>query len=162
MPAYVTLLGIGHLRPAPGTWGSLAAVALAFVLHIIGGPVLLGALLVAVIVTAPRAIAAYQAAGAGHDPSEVVIDEVAGQWLALLPVSIGAWHAGAAPEALWPGWITAFVAFRLFDIWKPWLVGRADAKDTAWGVVEDDLWAGLFAAVVTVALAAFSHGVLMR
>lgn len=158
---FTTLAGIGYLRPAPGTWGSLAAVVLAFGLHLLGGPLALAIALALVTAAAAPAIARHTRGG-DADPSEVVIDEVAGQWLALLPVSVGAWQAGAPPEALYPGWIAAFVLFRLFDIWKPWLVGRADARGTAWGVVEDDLWAGLFAGLCTVALAAFSHGVLMR
>ncbi|PIE10415.1 MAG: phosphatidylglycerophosphatase A [Rhodobacterales bacterium] len=160
--AFTTMLGIGHLRPAPGTWGSVAAVLIAYGLHIVVGPVGIAIALAVTIAFSPRAIAAHINATGHKDPSEVVIDEAAGQWLALLPVSIGAWHVGAPAMALWPGWVSAFVLFRLFDIWKPWLVGRADAKGTAWGVLEDDLWAGLFAALGTVALAALSHGVLMR
>lgn len=159
---FTTLFGVGHLRPAPGTWGSLAAVALAFGLHLLGGPLLLILAFALVTAAASPAIRAHIAGGSDSDPPEVVIDEVAGQWLALIPVSIGAWHAGAPPEALYPGWIAAFLLFRLFDIWKPGPVGRADAKGTPWGVVEDDLWAGLFAGIGTMALAAFSHGVLMR
>jgi hypothetical protein len=54
-----------------------------------------------------------------HDPSWVVIDELAGQWIALLPVAIGAEASGAAPSDLWPGWLAAFLLFRLFDVWKP-------------------------------------------
>lgn len=157
----VTLFGIGHLRPAPGTWGSLAALAAGFGLHLLGGPWAIAVVFALVLLAAPRAVGAYIADRGTKDPSEVVVDEALGQWIALFPVSVGAWHAGVGPAALYPGWISAFVLFRLFDIWKPWLVGRADAKGTAWGVIEDDLWAGLFAALGTLALAAFSHMVLM-
>jgi phosphatidylglycerophosphatase A len=98
-----------------------------------------------------------------HDPSEIVIDEVAGQWIALLPVSGGLWFAGVDPWLFpYPGWVTAFLMFRLFDIWKPGPVGWADRKSTALGVLLDDVIAGLMAAVVVLAAAAFSHGVLMQ
>ena len=63
-------------------------------------------------------------------------------------------------EALWPGWISAFVLFRLFDIWKPGPVGWADRKSGPLGVMLDDIIAGLMAALGTAALAGFSHGVL--
>lgn len=155
-----TFFGIGHLRPAPGTWGSLAALPVALALHLLGGPFLLLVALGLVIFAGHWAIRMETAGKDNHDPSEIVIDEVAGQWVALLPVSFGAWHVGAAVTALWPGWVAAFVLFRLFDIWKPWLVGRADQRGDAWGVIEDDLWAGLFAAAVTILLAGLSHGVL--
>ncbi|EDM70914.1 phosphatidylglycerophosphatase, putative [Roseobacter sp. AzwK-3b] len=91
-----------------------------------------------------------------------MVDEVAGQWLAFWPVSIGAAHVGADLTALWPGWIAAFVLFRLFDIWKPGPVGWADRRGDALGVMLDDIIAGVLAAVGVVALAALSHGVLMR
>jgi phosphatidylglycerophosphatase A len=53
-----------------------------------------------------------------------------------------------------------FLLFRLFDIWKPWLVGRADRRGDAAGVMLDDLWAGLFAGIGSVVLAGVYHGVL--
>lgn len=98
---------------------------------------------------------------ADPDPSEIVIDEVAGMWLALWPVSIGAMMQGVAVTALWPGWVVAFVAFRAFDILKPGPVGWADRLHTPLGVMLDDVIAGAFAAVVVIALAALAHGVLM-
>ena len=72
------------------------------------------------------------------DPSFVVIDEVAGQWIALLP-------AGLDPVLF----VAGFLAFRLFDIWKPWPVSWAD-RDVpgALGVMLDDLIAGAYAAAV--------------
>ena len=71
---------------------------------------------------------------------------------------------GDGRRACWrsiPAGSAAFVLFRLFDIWKPWLVGRADARGDAWGVMLDDLWAGLFAGIGTLVLAGLSHGLLM-
>lgn len=155
-----TFFGVGYLRPAPGTWGSLAALPVAALLHVAGGPVLLGLGVIAAFALGWWATARETAGKADPDPSEIVIDEVAGQWLALLPVSIGAAHAGAAMTALWPGWVTAFVLFRLFDIWKPGPIGWADRRGDALGVMLDDILAGLAAAIGVMAFAALSHGVL--
>ncbi|WP_010139534.1 phosphatidylglycerophosphatase A family protein [Oceanicola sp. S124] len=156
-----TVGGTGYLKPASGTWGSAAGLALAVLLHWLGGPLLLAVALVVVWVAGLWAVKAETAGKTDHDPSEIVVDEVVGIFVAFLPVSLGAAHVGAPLSALWPGWVTAFLAFRLFDIWKPWLVGRADRRNDALGVMLDDLIAGVFAAVVVVALAALSHLVLM-
>lgn len=160
--AIVTFGGVGYLRPAPGTWGSLAAVALAVLTYELGWVLLvpLGAVLATILGfwAIPRAIAGSQ----DQDPSEIVIDEVAGQWLALCFTLLPLWWHGV--EGLlfgaWPGWVMPFVLFRLFDIWKPWLVGRADRRGDAAGVMIDDLWAGLFAGIVSVIMAGLYHGVL--
>lgn len=160
MHLIATVGGIGNLRPAPGTWGSLAALPVALVLIWLLGPWgLIAALVVVIALGFPATTAEIAASGEG-DPSHVVIDEVAGQWVALLPVAIGAAHAGVAPTALWPGWVAAFLLFRLFDIWKPGPVGWADRKGGAVGVMLDDLIAGLFAAAGVMILAFLSHGVL--
>jgi phosphatidylglycerophosphatase A len=97
----------------------------------------------------------------GEDPSEIVIDEVAGQWLALLFPAV-AFYFGPGKDGFlpWPAWVGAFVMFRLFDIWKPWLVGRADARHDAAGVMLDDLWAGLFAGVAVIIGGVVYHVVL--
>jgi phosphatidylglycerophosphatase A len=65
-----------------------------------------------------------------------------------------------ALTVLWPGWVTAFLAFRLFDIWKPGPIGWADRRGDALGVMLDDILAGLAAALCVMAGAAISHGVL--
>ena len=150
-------LGAGFLRPAPGTWGSLVAVIAAFPLHQIGGPYALGAAALLFYFAGVEAVKAETADAEDHDPSWIVIDEVVGQWIALVPVSAGAVVAGVPLHALWPGLVTAFVLFRLFDIWKPWLVGRADRRNDATGVMLDDVWAGVFAGVAVLALAALAH-----
>jgi len=155
-----TFFHIGHLRPAPGTWGSLAALPCAWALHSAGGPLLLGLGVIVAFTLGTWATALETRGKEDHGPSEIVIDEVAGQWLAFLPVSIGAAHAGVALTALWPGWVTAFLAFRLFDIWKPGPIGWADRRGDALGVMLDDILAGLAAALCVMAGAAISHGVL--
>ncbi len=108
------------------------------------------------------AVPRYLRRTGGQDPAEVVIDEVAGQLLALSFTFVPLWRHGVEDLALaaWPGWLVPFLLFRLFDIWKPWLVGRADRRGDAAGVMLDDLWAGLFAGLAAVALAGLYHGMI--
>ena len=152
---------VGYLRPGPGTWGSLAALPAAWLLHALGGVWLL---IIAGLVLFAAGHAATKKLIAGatdHDPSWIVVDEVMGMWLALLPVSYGATAMGIDVLRLWPGILSAFVFFRLFDIWKPWLVGRADREGGVRGVMLDDLWAGLFAGIAIVIAAGIAHGLLI-
>ncbi|MGX9354171.1 phosphatidylglycerophosphatase A family protein [Roseobacteraceae bacterium S113] len=151
----------GHLRPAPGTWGSLAALPFAWIIHLTAGPLGLAVATALVFVAGLWATARETRGKDDHDPSEIVVDEVVGQWLALLPVSYGAWMMGSDPLRLYPGIIAAFVLFRLFDIWKPGPVGWADRRGDAMGVMLDDVIAGVLAAFGVAALAALAHGVLM-
>ncbi len=156
--------GVGLLKPAPGTWGSLAAILLAAAINLyFGFPAM-------VLATAVATLAGFWsvrrelALRGGEDPSEFVIDEVAGQWLAFLFAAAGFWSRGWEGLLPWPAYVAPFLFFRLFDIWKPWLVGRADRRHDADGVMLDDLWAGLFAGIATVLAAAAYHipMVLMR
>lgn len=152
--------GVGYLRPAPGTWGSLAALPLAYGILLLGGFWLLLIATVAALALGWYATAEVTRDG-DHDPSWVVVDELVGQWIALFPVGYGAGMMGVEFWRLWPGWVAGFVLFRLFDIWKPWLVGRMDARGDAGGVMLDDVVAGIMAAVVSILLAGLAHGVLM-
>ena len=161
MRLIATFFYVGLLRPAPGTWGSLAALPVAYALLLAGGFWLLLAATVAVFVLGWIATDRVTAGMVNHDPSWIVIDEVSGQWIALFPVAYGAAMMSVEPWRLWPGWISAFVVFRLFDIWKPGPVGWADRQGGAMGVMLDDAIAGVFAAVVTILLAGLAHGVLM-
>lgn len=158
--AIATFLFVGLLRPAPGTWGSLAALPCAWALHVLGGPWLLLAAIGLVFALGWWATVAETARTGIEDASEIVIDEVAGQWIALLPVSFGAARVGAEITALWPGWVAAFLLFRLFDILKPGPVGWADRRKDALGVMLDDILAGVFAAIGVLVLAGVAHGVM--
>lgn len=158
--AIVTFGFAGHLRPASGTWGSLAALPVAWALHVAGGPLLLLSATVLLFLAGLWATERYLAETGGKDPSEVVIDEAAGQWIALLPVSFGAAHADAGLAALWPGVLTAFLAFRLFDIWKPGPVAWAESAKGARGVMLDDVVAGWIAAMCVAVFAFVYHGML--
>lgn len=153
--------GLGLLPKAPGTWASAAAIPMGYLLHKIGGFPLFAAVLVVVTVVGWLAVQTYLEGSADQDPSEVVIDEIVGQWVPLAAVSYGLWAHGVTSFP-WPGWVCAFVFFRLFDIWKPGPVGWADRQPGAKGVMLDDLIAGVLAAVVTMAAAGLYHGVMGR
>ena len=158
----VTWFGAGLMKPAPGTWGSAVAVALGVVIHWIGSFPLLALATIAVTALGFWSVARYTRGMEDPDRSEIVIDEVAGQWLALCFPSYGFWHAGLESTNFpWPGYVAAFLFFRLFDIWKPWLVGRADREGGTMGVMLDDLWAGLFAGLATMVCAGIYHGLMM-
>ena len=158
--AIATVFGIGHLRPASGTWASAIAVMLAILAYQTGFAFLvpLGALVA--MVAGFLVLPSYLQDRPSDDPSEVVIDEVAGQWLAMSFTVIPLWWHGVEDLFLdaWPAWLVPFLLFRLFDIWKPWIIGRADRRSDPAGVMLDDLWAGLFAGLGAMALAGFYHG----
>ena len=158
-----TFFYTGYMKPFSGTWGSAAGVIAAFGLYLLGGWLLVALLTPVAFLLGLWATAHHTAGSENHDPSEVVIDEVAGQWIALLPVLIGASHAGytgADVLALWPGWIAAFLFFRAFDILKPGPIGWADRQHGPMGVMLDDIFAGI-AAAVCVGLAAYLwHGMI--
>ncbi|WOI56799.1 phosphatidylglycerophosphatase A [Palleronia sp. LCG004] len=156
-----TFFYAGLLRPGPGTWGSLAALPVAWLLHMLGGPLALAIGIVATFAIGLVVVRAETARTGVEDPSEIVIDEVSGQWLALFPVSFGAWHVDAAITDLWPGWVAAFLLFRLFDIAKPGPVGWADRRGDPMGVMLDDIIAGAIAAVGVVILGVLAHVVLL-
>jgi phosphatidylglycerophosphatase A len=152
-----TFFYVGHMRPAPGTWGSLAALPFAWIIITFTD---FWGLLAFSIITFWVGLWATREDTRGkddHDPSEIVIDEVAGQWIALLPVAYGANMMNVDVLALWPGWIAAFALFRLFDITKPSLVGWADRRDDAMGVMLDDVIAGIFAAISVIVMAGAAH-----
>lgn len=155
-----TFFGAGYLRPASGTWGSAAALPAAWVLATLGGAPLLALGAAVAYIGGIWATGAVTRDMTEKDPSIVVIDEVAGQWIALLPVVIGAAHANAPVLALWPGWLAAFLLFRLFDIVKPWPVRVFDRMKSPIGVMTDDILAGVYAAAGVVGLAWLFHGVL--
>ena len=158
---FLSFGGAGYLKPAPGTWGSLAALPVGWFLVLIGGPFLLVAAAAAAYFGGVSATKAETEASGAHDPGWIVIDEVVGQWIALFPVVFGAWRVGVPMINLWPGIVAAFLLFRLFDIWKPGPIGAADRRNDATGVMLDDVWAGIFAAICVLILAGVAHARLM-
>ena len=156
--AITTLGGIGHLRPAPGTWASAAAVGLAVLLHGIAG--FWGFFAATLAVGALGYWAVRREVGeTSEDPAHIVIDEVLGQWIALWPVSFGAMVTDSAILALYPGLIVAFLAFRALDILKPGPIGWADRQPGAFGIMADDAIAGWIAGMIVVLLAVVAHGI---
>jgi len=138
-----TALGAGLLPLAPGTWGTAAAVPLAWAVDRLGARTGFGEWIfvgVLAIVTAIGSFAAdvYCKATGKHDNQQIVIDEVAGYLLTLI----------AVPRT-WPNLVLAFVLFRVFDIWKPPPVRWMDRTiKGGFGVVADDLGAGVYGAIV--------------
>jgi phosphatidylglycerophosphatase A len=176
-----TVFGLGHLPGAPGTWASVAAIPLAWVLHAIGGFWLVASVTVALGVLgwwATRAVLAERAAHpddavnlewnemnsayvapGDHDPSEIVIDEVVGMLIALWPLSAGLTVTGAAWHVWpWPGWVLGFLLFRFFAIVRPPPVSWAARLPGARGVMVDDIVAGALTAVIALVAAGISHG----
>lgn len=147
-----TFFGAGLGRPGPGTWGSAAAVLLwvayAGLVHPTPRGLLIALLvgaLVSIALGVPAATIVARESGR-HDPSFVVIDEVAGQWVTLLG-SPFSWSTG----------LLAFLLFRLFDITKPFPVRRLERLPGGWGIVFDDVAAGLYALGVSLLLQHLLH-----
>lgn len=137
-----TWFGAGLLPKGPGTWGSAAALPFAWGLTAAGGPRLLLAAAALCFAVGWWASAVYVRLTGAEDPGEVVIDEVAGQWLTL---------AAAPLEPL--SYLAGFALFRLFDIWKPWPVRLADRSvGGGLGIMLDDVVAGLYALAVMILL----------
>jgi phosphatidylglycerophosphatase A len=138
--------GSGFFPRAPGTAASLAAVAVG------AGLLWLSpfALPIATLIAAFGGLWAIGAAGAGDDPGWVVIDEFAGQWIALLPL--------ARPTL--PGLAAAFVLFRFLDIVKPGPIAWADRQHGRVAVMADDLAAGAITAGILWAVQSRWPGVL--
>jgi phosphatidylglycerophosphatase A len=150
-----TFFGAGLLKPGPGTWGSVAAMLLWtipacgadrltflvssrqwFLPNYWLGALTLFAAFLAAAIGIPAATVVAQESGR-EDPGHVVIDEVAGQWLTL---------AVCKPD--WPHALLALALFRLFDITKPWPIRKLEALPGGWGIMLDDLAAGLYGLVV--------------
>jgi phosphatidylglycerophosphatase A len=138
--AVATFFGAGRLKPGPGTWGSIAALLLwagaewAFHLSRVAMALMLaGGIALALIVGIPAATIAARESGR-EDPGFVVIDEVIGQWIALLGCPFDWTHA-----------LVALLLFRVFDITKPFPARQLEQLPEGWGIVFDDVAAGLYA-----------------
>jgi phosphatidylglycerophosphatase A len=151
--ALATLGGLGDRLPAPGTTAGSLAAALAFSGLAALAPAALPPL--AAALAAPLAALAVWACGAEaarrgeDDPGAIVADEVAGQWLALAALALALRRPPTLPEIA-----GGFVLFRLLDVVKPWPIRRLERLPGGWGVVVDDLAAGLAAAAAELAVLA--------
>jgi phosphatidylglycerophosphatase A len=138
-----TVFGIGRSPVAPGTAASFMALPFAWIAMSWGGTVALLSLCFAVSAIGVYACDVYAKQKGSHDPSECVIDEVAGQCLAcaLAPLSVS-------------GFALAFLLFRLFDISKLWPISAAERLPGGLGIMADDLVAGLIAGTIVAVFAA--------
>jgi len=142
-----TWFGAGLLPWAPGTWGSLVALPFGWLLFWLTGPFGLLAATAAVFVIGLWAAHNYEQVLAVKDPGVIVIDEVAGQWLPIIAAGV------AAKGVTLPGLALAFLLFRAFDVAKPWPVSWADRHlKGSFGIMADDIIAGLYAAAAVYAL----------
>jgi phosphatidylglycerophosphatase A len=135
-----TFFGAGLGKPGPGTWGSVAAVLIWGAYAWLAHPtpqillfVLLAGIAFTLIAGIPAATIAARESGR-KDPQFVVIDEVSGQWIALLFSPFDLRHA-----------LIALFLFRLFDITKPFPARQLESLPEGWGIVFDDVAAGLYA-----------------
>ncbi len=129
----------GLLPKAPGTWGTIFGAILAYMILLFLPQSTLFLLTILISVIAIREINAYEAQGGIHDDPSIVIDEIAGIWLAIsiLPNTHPIWIA------------VAVVLFRFFDIKKPSYIGRLEKLPGGLGVMADDLLAGVVAGLLT-------------
>ena len=158
----IATCGVGYLPLAPGTWGSLVGIGLYVLvrgiamklffgsaagrnfnlLHVYYGVVAFElAVVVMITLVGIWAASRTEKLSGRKDPSKVVIDEVAGQFIALIPVPF---VLGAA----WWSTILAFVLFRIFDIVKPYPARRFESLHGGLGIMADDVVAGVYAAVL--------------
>lgn len=156
----LTTFGLGHMRPASGTWGSMPTVVIA------GGMLALGVspqstayngVLAIILVVFSAACVHYgdrAEARYGKDPSEVVADETAGQCIPLMFLPVASVHG---PRNALFALLYAFVAFRVMDIIKPPPARELQRIPAGWGILLDDLFAGVYAAIVVQILLRVLH-----
>lgn len=136
-----TFFGIGRLHPGPGTWGSAAAVLLwgilaSFISQPWRPPVVIALAILVILAGIPAATRVSRSYGM-KDPQFVVIDEVAGQLIALIGVPLA-----------WKTFLAGFILFRAFDIIKPPPVRQLEKLPEGTGIVLDDVAAGIYALAV--------------
>jgi phosphatidylglycerophosphatase A len=143
----VSCFGLGWLPIAPGTWGSLPPVVI-FALLCAGGAsvekinvLMIGLALIGSVACVRFASASIAATGSS-DPREVVMDEFAGQAITFLGI------AAISPAQMLVAVALGFLLFRLFDIIKPWPIRKLESLPGGWGILADDLLAGIYAAII--------------
>lgn len=153
--------GSGLSPLAPGTAGAGAAVVIycAVMFLIPGGTllsILIRLLILAVWIAGGMAVGVWatgrMSTDADPDPGSAVWDEFVGMWVTLIPTALAAWDLKVAVDSpWWPLWWVAlcFCAFRAFDTLKPWPCRRLEDLHGGWGIMLDDLAAGVWALVVS-------------
>jgi phosphatidylglycerophosphatase A len=125
---FATCSYVGYLPLAPGTWGSLLACLIVYVFPQSASPIIIAVLTAAAIVTAERA------RGTETDPGRVVIDEYVGMLIAIVGHDITIWNL-----------TKGFILFRAFDILKPYPIRKLERLPGGYGIIADDVCAGVFA-----------------
>lgn len=144
-----TWFGIGLAPVAPGTWASLAALPCGWIMMAVGGPPVLMAAAIVLFAIGCWASGRVATASGLLDPNFIVVDEVAAQWLALLPAPLD-----------WRAYAVAFIAFRIFDIFKPWPANVIDRRlKSGFGIMLDDVVAAFYAALIVVLIGQGVFGV---
>jgi len=151
-----TWFGSGLLPKAPGTWGSLAAIPFAYIISVYTCPYALIFGTVALFFIGIWASDKIEKSAQIKDPGFIVVDEVVGQWIAMLPLPFlyslldsDTFYLYFAVIA-----VVAFITFRVFDIWKPWPANYVDKNvHGGYGIMLDDVIAGMYALIITSALA---------
>lgn len=151
----LTTFGLGHMRPAPGTWGSLPPPAIAYLLVLSGfgpGSGLYQLVLIAILIIFSAACVLQgdvaEAVFGKKDHGNIVADETAGQCIPLLGL---AYVPVSAVDTWWSAMLTlggCFLAFRLTDIIKPPPANQLQKLPAGWGVLIDDLVAGIYALIL--------------
>ena len=143
----IATFGVGFLPLIPGTFGSLASVGIFLLFTQIATSISLFAVVLLFTITVTFvgiwAASRTEELSGRKDPGKVVVDEVAGQMLALLPLTL----FNLQPTVR--GVMVSFILFRLFDIFKPYPAGRFERLKGGYGIMCDDLVAGAYAAVIT-------------
>lgn len=147
-----TWFGSGLLPKVPGTWGSLAAVPFAYLISVYTGPYAFIFATVALFLIGIRVSNSVEKSARKKDPGFIVVDEVVGQWITLFPLPF--LHKCINDESFFYFLIsiiaTAFLAFRIFDIWKPWPIRHLEKSiPGGLGIMLDDVIAGIYALIIT-------------
>lgn len=132
-----TFFGAGYSPVAPGTAGSLAAIPLIVLLRLTGWAWIEAVAVVLLFAAGVWSASAAERLLACDDPGPVVIDEVVGMLISMFLVPL-----------TWPAVLAAFLAFRVMDIAKPYPAGRLERLGGGWGIMADDVAAGVYANVV--------------
>jgi len=138
--AIATCFGIGRVPFASGTVASFVALPLGWLLVFLGPKALVVGVVIACVAGFWACEVHARALGV-KDPSECVIDELVGQWIALAPIAI------EARVYEWRPFVMAFFLFRLLDITKPWPIAAMEKLGGGLGIMADDIVAGVFAAL---------------
>ncbi|HHH19719.1 MAG TPA: phosphatidylglycerophosphatase A [Campylobacterales bacterium] len=140
---FITFFGSGLAPQAPGTVGSFAALIVGVLILQLFEMQTLFLLTLTISIIGIFEINKYEKATGTHDDKSIVIDEVAGMWIALM-IAVGTAGSMSYPYAMEIAIVISFAAFRLFDIWKPSTIGTIDRKvKGGLGVMGDDILAGI-------------------